>query len=300
MKALRLELAFVMVWSSGYVVGALATEVAAPLAVTLWRFLVGAAVLALIAVRRGDRWPRGRELWQVAALGVPMFAVQFGSFYQAMAEGLPAGTTALIACSAPVVVAAIGALGGWERLSLGRWVGVALGLLAVAVTLADRVSRPPSTGTLLWALAGLAGLVTGTVLQPRVRTTAGPGAFASVQLAAATVVLAVWAPLAGPLSIPLTAHALGSFAWLALVTGVGAPLLLFALIRTRGATGATILLFPVPAVTALVSWPVLGTPVSVGAIVGLALAAASLWLVRRRAAVRPPVPRPVEMDPARG
>jgi len=36
---------FVLIWSSGYVVGSLATQVIAPLSVTLWRFLVAAVVL---------------------------------------------------------------------------------------------------------------------------------------------------------------------------------------------------------------------------------------------------------------
>ena len=41
MKPLRIDvlgLSFVLIWSSGYVVGGLATQVIAPLAVTLWRF----------------------------------------------------------------------------------------------------------------------------------------------------------------------------------------------------------------------------------------------------------------------
>jgi drug/metabolite transporter (DMT)-like permease len=293
-KALRIDLVgvvFVLVWSSGYVVGALATQQIAPLAVTLWRFLVAAVVLTLIAVRRRERFPRGRELWQLAGLGIPMFALQFGALYQALAEGLPAGTTALIACSSPLAVAAVSAVARWERLTLVQWAGVALGVVGVAVTLSDRVGRPPSVATLLWALLGLAGLVCGTVLQGRVRVTTGPAAAAATQIGAAVVVLAVWAPLRGPVAMPLTGHAVGSFAWLALVAGVGAPLLFFALIRQRGATRASSLLFPVPAVTAIASWPILGTPIGAGTVGGIVIVAGALWLLRRRpepaAAVEP-------------
>src|SRR4051812_25540472 len=105
MKALRLDplpLAFVLVWSSGYVVGALATEVSAPLAVTLWRFAVAAGVLGARALARHERWPRGRDLAMLAVIGVLLFAVQFGALYTALADGMPAGTTALIACSSPL------------------------------------------------------------------------------------------------------------------------------------------------------------------------------------------------------
>src|SRR3954470_10238385 len=122
MKALRVDplpLTFVLVWSSGFVVGALATEVVAPLAVTLWRFAVAATVLGILAFARDERWPRGRELVTVAGIGLLLFAVQFGALYSALADGLPAGTTALIACSSPLLVAAIGAGAGWERLRPG-------------------------------------------------------------------------------------------------------------------------------------------------------------------------------------
>ena len=95
---------------------------------------------------------------------------------------------------------------------------------------ADRVGRPPSVVALLWTLLGLAGLAAGTLLQRTVSRAAGPAALASTQVAAAAVVLAVWAPLRGSLAIPVTTQAVVSFLWLALVAGVGAPLLLFTLI----------------------------------------------------------------------
>jgi drug/metabolite transporter (DMT)-like permease len=287
MKSLRVDPlapAFVLLWSSGYVVGALATEVMAPLAVTLWRFAVAAAVLAAVGLVRRESWPRGREWAALAAIGVPLFAVQFGCLYTALSDGMPASTTALIACSSPLLVAVISGVTGAERLGAIRWAGIGLGVLGVVITLSDRVGRPPGAAALLWALLGLAGLAGGTVLQARLRTGAGPSAIAAVEVAAGMLVLAVWAPLRGSIAIPLTAHALGSFAWLALATGAGAPLLLFALIRRRGATGASSLLFIVPAVTALAAWPLLGTPIGPSTVAGLAVVAVALWLARVRPA----------------
>ncbi len=105
-----------------------------------------------------------------------------------------------------------------------------------------------------------------------------------MQVAAAAVATAVVAPLAGPVAIPMTVPALTSFAWLALVAGVGAPLMLFALIARRGPTQGTSLLFLVPAVTALAGWPLLGEQVGGVAVLGLVVAALGLWLGRRRPA----------------
>lgn len=293
-----LGLVFILVWSSGYVVGALATQVIAPLAVTMWRFAVAAVVLAVIAVVRHERWPRGKQFWVVAGIGVPMFAVQFGALYTAMAGGLPASTTSLIACSSPLLVAGLSSVLGWERLNPLQWLGIAVGVVGVAVTLADRVGRPPNLTVLLWGLLGLAGLAVGTVLQGRVKPQAGPAALASVELLAGFVVMAGWAPLDGPLTIPLTAHGLLSFGWLALIAGVGAPLLLFALIRQRGATRASSYLFVVPAVTAIAAWPILGTRIGPLTLAGLVIVAVALWLARPRTrmAVEPAGFEPVRVN----
>ncbi|GAA4179306.1 DMT family transporter [Gryllotalpicola koreensis] len=276
--------AFILLWSSGYVVGALATDVMPPLTVMLWRFVFAVVALGAIAALRREPWPRGRELWGLAGIGVLMFALQFGGLYTALSEGMPAGTVAMIACSSPLLVAAAGAALGWERLSPRRWVGIGLGVIGVIVTLSDRVGRPPSLAALLWTLLGLAGLASGTLLHGRLRAQSGPTAQGTVETAAGLVVMAVWAPLAGSLAIPRSAQAIESFAWLAVAGSIVAPLMLFSLIRRRGATRASTLLFAVPGVTVLASWPILGTPIGPLTVVGLVIVAVGLWLARQREA----------------
>ena len=281
MKSLQMDRSgalFIGVWSSGYIGGSLATSAIAPLAANLWRFVLGGVLLAGIARHRREAWPRGRALGAAAVIGVLLFTVQFGGLYIGMANGTPASTTALIACSAPLLVAAASAVLRWDRLSMRHWAGIALGVTGVAVTLADRLGRPPSLTALAWTLLGLAGLASGTLLQGRLRTSAGPAALAATEIAAATLVMAAWAPLEGSLVVPETARAIGSLLWIALVPGVVGPLLLFALIKRRGATRASSLLFVVPAVTAIAAWPILGAPMGATTVLGLAIAGAGLRL----------------------
>lgn len=282
-----LPVAFVLVWSSAYVAGSIVTERVAPLTVTLWRFAIAALLLGLFARWRRERWPRGvRELAGVSAIGVLLFALQFTALYSALAQHMPAATTALIACSSPLLVAAISALAGWERLSPRRWLGSLLGVLGVVITLADRVGRPPSVAALLWTLLGLAGLVAGTLLQGRLRIAADPAAMASVELIASALVLVPIAPLFGSLAIPPTATALFAFGYVAIIAGIGSPLLLFMLIAQRGATGASSLLFVVPSITAGFAWIVLGAPLHATALIGLVVAALGMWLARATARSR--------------
>jgi len=101
-------------------------------------------VLAVIAVVRGEKWPRGAAALAAAGgIGVLLFTVQFGGLYTGMAEGTPAATTALIG----LLVAAIGALPG-----LGSALPATLGRHParpgrVAVTLGDRLGRPPTAAS---------------------------------------------------------------------------------------------------------------------------------------------------------
>jgi drug/metabolite transporter (DMT)-like permease len=279
----RLPAAFVLLWSSAYIAGAVATPAIAPLTVTLWRFAIAGLILAFIAWRRAEDWPRGPALAGAIGTGILLFGVQFGALYTGMAEHMPAATTALIACSAPLFVATASAALGWERLSARRCVGVVIGVAGVVVTLSDRLGRPPSAGALAWALTGLAGLVAGTMLQGRLRFQAGPSAVAAIELLASALVLACVAPFVGSLGIPFEPRLIAAFAFIVLLAGVGAPLLLFALIRKRGATGASSLLFIVPPLTALEGWLVLGNRIGPTAIVGLAISALGLWLGRATA-----------------
>src|SRR5262245_34095125 len=154
MKSLHFDghgVVFVAVWSSGYIGGSIAASSIAPLAVTLWRFAFSGLVLAAVASWRRERWPRGTgELTAVAVVGVLMFAVQFGALYEGMALGTSAGTTALISCCSPLLVAAASSVIGWDRLHLRQWLGIVVGAAGVVVTLADRVGRPPSVAALVW------------------------------------------------------------------------------------------------------------------------------------------------------
>jgi drug/metabolite transporter (DMT)-like permease len=282
-----LACAFVLVWSSGYVSGALAVDRNPPLAVTFWRFVVAGIALAVVARLRHEVWPNGRQLAAVAGTGVVIFGVQFGCLYWGMARGVSAGTTALIACSSPMMVAVLSVSVGWERLRGRQWCGVGLGVAGVAVTMTERASRPPHLLDLGWTALGLLGLAVGTMLQGRLRVDSGPMAVAATELLAAAVVIgcAAWP---GGLDLYMEGRSLGSFVWLAVVAGAGGPVLLLALISARGALWTSSLLFVVPGITTVASGPYLDEPVGPAALAGLAIAGIGLLLTLRAGLARAP------------
>lgn len=304
MKSLRevlLPVGFVLVWSGSYVVGAIATEQVAPLTVNLWRYAAGVLVFAAVVRLRRERLPRDRGVVGLALVaGLLAFGLQFAGLYIGLAHGVPAATTALLACSAPLFIAALAAAAGWERLDPRQWMGVGIGVVGVAISLADRVAWPRHTATLGWTMVGLVGLVLGSLTQSRLSLRAkaagipGTNGLLLVQQLAAAALFAVLAPASGSITVPLDRTAIASMSWMVVVSAVIGPLLLMVLIGRHGAAGGTSLLFVVPAVTALMAWPVLHEPIGVGTVVGLVVAGTGLLLVRppastpaRGAEVRP-------------
>jgi drug/metabolite transporter (DMT)-like permease len=284
----RLSALFVVVWSSGYVVAVLATQDAAPLAITFWRFLVAAGLLAALACSRGVAWPRGaRTVGGIALIGALLFSVPFGTVYLAMNAGLPAGTAALIISCCPLVVAAAQGLLGVERLASRQWLGAGLGMGGVVLALLSRAERPASFAPVLLTVAGLLAFSAATVLTARLIP---PGvdarAVGAIENMSAAVLLLPVALAEGGIAVPLNAHNLGSAAWLTIVNGVGGPLLIVAMVRRHGATKASSLQFLVPPVTAVVSWPMLGQPIGVLTVAGLAVSGLGVTLVRNPRAGR--------------
>ncbi len=216
-----------------------------------------------------------------------LFAGQFGGIYLGLGSGMPAGTSALIISCCPLVVAISQAALRWEHLRPVQWLGAALGTAGVVLALLDRISQPRSLGAVAWTLLGLGSFAAGTVLyqrqQPR---NVDPRLIASVQCLAACAVLAPWALLHGGLGIPMTDRAVGATTWLTFVNAVGGPLIFYFLVRTRGATRTSSLLFVVPATTAIASWPVLGQRLGLTALAGLVVAGAGagVTLIQRRPA----------------
>jgi drug/metabolite transporter (DMT)-like permease len=299
-RSALLGAAFVLIWSNGYVVGSIASHAAPPLAVTFWRLVLAGAILAGLAIAGRARWPHEpRVIGAIAVVGALLFGVQFGGVYLAMGSGMPAGTSALLISACPLVVAITQALLGAERLAGRQWLGAALGMTGVVVALLDRLAGPSALAPLLWTIIGLGGFAAAAVLTPRlVPNGVDARAVTSIECLAGSVLLVPWALLHGGLAVPLTGPALGSAAGLTVVNGVGGSLVLLALVQTRGATRASSLLFVVPAVTAIASWPVLGEAISATTLAGLAIAAVGIALVQRgpvepRDRSTPPAPAPL-------
>ena len=132
---------FVLMWSTGWVVAKFAAPHAGPLTFLTLRYLGALALLAPVAFLVGTRWPRRPSEWGGALVnGMMLHGLYLGGVWWAIAHGVPAGVSALIAALQPLfTVLAAGPLLG-ERLTPKRWLGVGLGFIGVAAVVAPKLA----------------------------------------------------------------------------------------------------------------------------------------------------------------
>lgn len=277
---LALSAVFVLVWSSGYLVGTIGTRDGATLALVAWRFAVALAVLGTAALLTRTPWPRQpRTYLHLVVAGVLLQAVQLGAIYLGLGRGVPAGLASLIMSAAPLVIAAAAVPLFGERLRGRQWLGMGLGLAGVGVSLSSRLEGGPGYAGYGLTLLALAGFAAGTLYQKRFGTEVDLRAGITIQLAGAAAAAFPLAALHGGLHLPLTATSLGALAWLSVVNSIGSFALLFTLLRRRSGGAATSLLYLVPPVTGLLAVPVLGQPASLAVFAGMAVSGVGVLLV---------------------
>lgn len=279
-RAIALSIVFVLIWSSGYLVGTIGAHSGPPLALAAWRFLLAFVVLGIVSLVTRAPWPTDPRVYpQLLITGALLQTGQLGGIYVGLGNGVPAGLSSLVLSAAPLIVAAAAVPLFGEKLAGLQWLGLGLGLVGVVISLTGKLST--SGNPIGYGATGLAviAFAAGTVYQKKFGQTVDLRTGTTIQLLGATVTCFPLAAAYGGIHLPLTAPALGSLLWLAMVNSIGALTLLFVLLRRSSGGAATSLLYLVPPVTALLAVPLLGQTVTTSIFVGMAVAAVGVVLV---------------------
>jgi drug/metabolite transporter (DMT)-like permease len=275
---------FVLIWSTGFVVARLGMPYAPPMGFLAWRYALSiVAIGAWIVLARGVSWPRGRAQWlHLAVLGTLQHAGYLGGVWAAVKAGMPAGLAALIVCLQPVLTAAwLSWRSSAHRVTPRQWLGLWLGLGGLALVLWRRMQGGEiDAASLALAVGALLSITVGTLYQKRFISPVDVRPANLVQLIAA---LAVTLPLAllEREAMRWNAQLWSAMAWSVLALTLGGSSLLYLLIQRGAATEVTSLLYLVPPCTALMAWIGFGEAVTPSMVLGMALCAAAVVLVRR-------------------
>jgi len=164
-SAAGVPLLFILLWSSGYAAGRFALPHTGPFTLLSLRFGIAALVLLLLSLASGAPWPRGARAWgHLAVTGLLMQVLHFAGIYYGLRQGLTAGVAGLLIGLMPLATALGAHLWLAERLGRRQLLGLAGGLLGVALVVSGR----PLQGAGGWpayaaALLGLAGVTSSVV-----------------------------------------------------------------------------------------------------------------------------------------
>lgn len=265
--------AFVVTWSSGFLIPAIATVEDSPLTLLVWRFVPVAATLVVVAwISGAARGVTRTEMGTQAVIG--LFA-QFGycvAVYAAVAAGIATGTVALIDAVQPLVVAVlVGPLLGL-RVRAVQWAGLVVGAVGVLLVVRSQfgASEAPPLAYLLPAIA-MVCLIVGTFVQRRSSVQTGVLLTLTIHVALTAALLIVVTAVTGTLAPPSSP----SF-WLAVVLTALFPTLAayglyWWLLRRVGITALNALLFLIAPTTALGGSVLLGETLTGVTVTGFAL-----------------------------
>lgn len=290
--AIAVPIGFILLWSGGYLVGAIGTSSGPPLALLFWRFVLALVVITVVALIGRAPWPKSPVAWiHLLITGILFQTLQFGALYVGLGMGIPAGITSLVICTSPLMVAAAAGPMFGERLVARQWLGLAIGLIGVAIALQGELSGGGNLVGYAFIALALVGFTSGTLYQKRFGRSMDLRTGTAIQLLGATATTLPIAALYGGLSLPFTFSAIGSAAWLAVINSIGGFTLLVLLLRHRQGGTATSMLYLVPPVTALLGVPILGQQLAASVPIGMAISAAGVVMVNVRLRRRKKVSR---------
>jgi drug/metabolite transporter (DMT)-like permease len=281
--------ALAALWGGSFLFMRIAAPVWGAVPTAFGRVVLGAAgLLALLAVVR-LRPAFGGKLGAALVLGAINSGIPFLMFALA-ARVLPAGYSAILNATTPLMGVVIGALAFGERLTPTRLGGVLLGMAGVAV-LAQAgpvaLSAPVLGGIAACLVAtacyGLAGFLTRRWITQRDSRLVALGSQWGAVLALAP--FALWEAAHQPVTTWLAAGPAvwGAMLALGLLCTSAAYVLYFRLIADVGPVKALTVTFLIPLFGVAWGWLVLGEVATLAHAAGGVLIALALWLVLRPA-----------------
>jgi drug/metabolite transporter (DMT)-like permease len=275
---------FVVIWATGFIVGGIVATRADPLTFLAVRHVFSLLVFSGLSLGVRAPWPRDARMWRDALVaGMLLHGVYLGGVFWAISQGLGAGLTGLVTALAPLLTAALAIPILHERLIARQWIGIAVGVLGVALILEPRLAS--AHGVPLHAL-GVALLATlsfslGTIWQKRSKPAMDLRVNAAMQFIGA---LALTAPVAWLFEAHRFDHSpalWGALAWAVLGLSVGGISILLVLLKKGAASRVAPLLYLAPPVAAIIAVFVFGESLVTLQLVGMVLAVGGAFAARR-------------------
>jgi drug/metabolite transporter (DMT)-like permease len=280
---------FVFLWSTGWVAARYVTPYADPLTFLAVRFGLAAVLIGTYALTFGAGLPRDpRFILHALITGALLHGLYLGGVWWAIAHGIPAGLSALIASVQPLLTALLAPRLLGETLTTRRKLGVALGFIGLVIALSPKLAGLGSDhvagvlGPLAVNLVGMVAVTAGTFWQKRFLQGGDLRTIAALQYCAAFATVAPLALATESLRFEPTPELFFALAWSVLVLSILTIALYLFLIRRGEVSRAAVLIYLVPPVSALQAWALIGEMLTPIQFAGMAVTVAGVALASSR------------------
>ena len=279
-------LLLVFLWSTSFVPSRIAALEAPPLWFLVARFVTAGLFFAALAFALRLPLPATTRRWTaLAAVGIFGNAGYLSLSYVAL-EHLSSAMGAIVACTNPLILAAVSPWLLRERLTLRKSLGMILGFGGVVIVMLSRArggsARPQDV---LLALAGVSAFVVATVIFKRISEPESLIVVSGTGFGSAAIVLA---PLAfvfeGAPHAAGSAPLVASFVYLVIFLSVGTTLLWFWLLTHGEASRVSAYFFLAPAFGMMLGALMLHERIFLRDALGIACIVAGLIFVQHDAA----------------
>jgi drug/metabolite transporter (DMT)-like permease len=274
---------FVLLWSSAFICAKYGLPYAGPFSLLLTRFVIVFLLFAAIALVLRRPWPRGPILADLMFVGVLMHGFYLGGVFFAISQGMPAGLSALIVSTQPVLSAVLGIwlLDEWPKPV--QWLGIALGTAGVVLVLWPRLGGDVPLIGFAACVISLLAITLGTIWQKRHGGGMDLLSGNAIQALAAATFYGVIVLIFEPYHVEWTVEFSLALGWLVIALSLGAVSILMVLIKRGSAAATTSLFFLVPPASAIMAWIAFGEALGPMGLAGLGITTVGVWLLNRRA-----------------
>lgn len=287
-RSVIIGLIFVTIWASAFTSARVIVAYAPPVYALAIRFWISGALAVGIARALGQDWHLSRRaLMAVVVFGVCQNAIYLGLNFVAM-QWVEASLASIIAATMPLMVAALGWAALRERVAPLGALGLALGVIGVAIIMGDRLTEDVSLVGVALCFLGALSLAVATLM---VKGASGGGNLLMVvglQMLVAAVLLSLIAPLVESFEVVWSWQLMVSFWYTVLFPGIVATWVWFVLVGRIGAVRAATYHFLTPVIGVATAAAILGEELGWTDALGVAVVAAGIYAVQvskaRRAA----------------
>jgi drug/metabolite transporter (DMT)-like permease len=277
---------FVVLWATGFVVAKLSAGHVEPLTFLSLRFPIAGVLFAGFALFQRAPWPNARLAFYATIAGALLHGAYLGPIYWVVANGMPAGVSALIVGLQPLMTTILAAFIVGETIARRHWIGLGVGIIGVGLVVWPKIAVGAAEGitplTIALNVFGAFCVSLGTIYQKRFATGLNMASGGFWQYVGASIVVLVSAAGLENFGFDGSFDAWLALAWSVIVLSIVAITLLMLLIRHGEVSRVSGLIFLVPAVSALMTYVLFNETLVPLQIFGMMVCAGAVFIVTRK------------------